>query len=181
MWVCLLSVFRGDAFEKQRQAMQLLSIILIKIVIRPKAEVDDIIRGPPDQEPQDEEATTSHVNPRKYSSNVLFIAAEKGNTTFIVELIRLYPDLIWNVNDSNQSIFHVAVSHRQEGVYNLMYEIGMTDLIAPLRDVDGNNMLHLAAMNAKNKRLQEIQGVVLQMQMELLWYKVFQFSIHHSS
>ncbi|KAM0037970.1 putative PGG domain-containing protein [Helianthus debilis subsp. tardiflorus] len=34
-----------------------------------------------------------------YSSRVLFIAAEIGNTNFLVELIRQYPDLIWKVNE----------------------------------------------------------------------------------
>ncbi|XP_076923363.1 uncharacterized protein LOC143585464 [Bidens hawaiensis] len=122
-------------------------------------------------EMQDDEATASH-NQKKYSSRVLFIATEMGNTEFIIELIRTYPDLIWNLNDSKQSIFHAAVLHRQEGIYNLLYGIGsMKDFVTPLIDVDGNNMLHLAAMSAKNKRLHEISGVALQMQRELLWYK----------
>ncbi|KAJ0829856.1 putative ankyrin repeat-containing domain, PGG domain, ankyrin repeat-containing domain superfamily [Helianthus annuus] len=158
--------------EQESLATRLLKAIWHSTVRMTKAEVDSILRGPHDEEPQDgQQATTSDVRPRKYSSRLLFIAAEMGNIKFIVELIRSYPDLIWQVNDNNQSIFHVAVSHRQEGVYNLLYEIGMTDLIAPLTDVDGNNMLHLAAMNPKNKRLQEISGVALQMQRELLWYK----------
>ncbi|KAM0003583.1 putative ankyrin repeat-containing domain-containing protein [Helianthus debilis subsp. tardiflorus] len=126
-------------------------------------EVDKILRGPPDSEPKDK---------RNYSSRVLFIAAEMGNTKFIVEILRLYPDLIWKANDNRQSIFHVAVSHRQEGVYNLLYETGMMDLITTGIDVDGNTMLHLAAMHINNKRLQEISGVALQMQRELLWYKL---------
>ncbi|KAI7728052.1 hypothetical protein M8C21_015007 [Ambrosia artemisiifolia] len=136
-----------------------------------KYEVDKIIRGPPDSEPKDKVATTSEVGKRNYSSRVLFIAAEMGNTKFIVELLRQYPELVWKLNDNHQNIFHVAVSHRQEGVYNLLYEIGMLDLIASSKDLDGNTMLHLAAMSPKNNRLQEISGVALQMQRELLWYK----------
>nr|GEZ31723.1 ankyrin repeat-containing domain, PGG domain protein [Tanacetum cinerariifolium] len=31
----------------------------------------------------------------RHSSRVLFVAAEMGNTKFLVELIRRYPDLIW--------------------------------------------------------------------------------------
>ncbi|KAM0014863.1 putative PGG domain, ankyrin repeat-containing domain superfamily [Helianthus debilis subsp. tardiflorus] len=120
---------------------------------------------------RDEETTSQVGSKRNYSSRVLFIAAEMGNTQFIVELLRLYPDLIWKVNDNNQSIFHVAISHRQEGVYSLFYETGMMGLITLIKDVNGNTMLHLAAMNINNKRLQEISGVALQMQRELLWYK----------
>lgn len=152
--------------EKENHAMQLLKIVWSNIVKKSKPEVDDILEGPADIAGQD------RVERVKHSSGVLFIAAEMGNKKFIVELIRQYPDLIWKVNDKNQSIFHVAVSHRQEGIYNLLYEIGsLKDFVTPLTDEDGNNMLHLAGMSAKNKRLQHISGVALQMQRELLWYK----------
>ncbi|KAJ0703580.1 putative ankyrin repeat-containing domain, PGG domain, ankyrin repeat-containing domain superfamily [Helianthus annuus] len=107
-----------------------------------------------------------------YSSRVLFIAAEMGNTNFLVELIRKYPDLIWKVNDDNQTIFHIAIKHRHEGIYNLLYEIGaMKDLITPLKDLKNNNMLHLVGKIAKQKRLEDVSGVALQMQRELLWFK----------
>ncbi|KAJ0746667.1 putative PGG domain-containing protein [Helianthus annuus] len=93
---------------------------------------------------------------KTYSSRILFVAAETGNTIFIVELIRLYPDLIWKVNDHNQSIFHIVVKHRRKGICNFLYEIGsMKDLITPLRDENDNNMLHLVGKSAKQKRLQE--------------------------
>ncbi|KAD3068355.1 hypothetical protein E3N88_36235 [Mikania micrantha] len=107
-----------------------------------------------------------------YSSRVLFIATEMGNTKFVVELIRLYPDLIWKVNDNGLSIFHIAVKHRHEGIYNLLFEIGaMKDLITPLRDEHENNMLHLVGTRAKQKQLEDVSGVALQMQRELLWFQ----------
>ncbi|MFS8010303.1 putative ankyrin repeat-containing domain, PGG domain, ankyrin repeat-containing domain superfamily [Helianthus anomalus] len=108
---------------------------------------------------------------KTHSSRVLFIAAEMGNTNFLVELIRQYPDLIWKVNDDNQTIFHIAVKHRHEGIYNLLYEIGaMKDLITPLKDSKENNMLHLVGKIVKQKRLEDVSGVALQMQRELLWF-----------
>ncbi|KAI7738368.1 hypothetical protein M8C21_008431 [Ambrosia artemisiifolia] len=95
-----------------------------------------------------------------------------GNTKFLVELIRQYPDLIWKVNDNNQTIFHITVKHRHEDIYNLLYEIGaMKDLITPLRDGHENNMLHLVGTRAKQKQLEDVSGVALQMQRELLWFK----------
>ncbi|KAF5821459.1 putative PGG domain-containing protein [Helianthus annuus] len=98
---------------------------------------------------------------KTYSSRILFVAAETGNTIFIVELIRLYPDLIWKVNDHNQSIFHIVVKHRRKGICNFLYEIGsMKDLITPLRDENDNNMLHLVGKNTKQKRLQDVSGEV---------------------
>nr|GEU66401.1 ankyrin repeat-containing domain, PGG domain protein [Tanacetum cinerariifolium] len=107
-----------------------------------------------------------------YSTRMLFVAAAMGNTKFLVELIRKYPDLIWKVNDNGLSIFHIAVKHRHEGIYNLLYEIGaMKDLITPLRDENENNMLHLVGERAKKKRLEYVSGVALQMQLELLWFK----------
>ncbi|KAK9062085.1 hypothetical protein SSX86_019270 [Deinandra increscens subsp. villosa] len=107
-----------------------------------------------------------------HSSRVLFIAAEMDNTKFIVELVHRYPDLMWKVNDNKQTIFHIAIKERREGVYNLLYEIGsMKDMITPLIDVDGNNMLHLAGKSALKERLADVCGAALQMQRELLWFK----------
>nr|GEX38089.1 ankyrin repeat-containing domain, PGG domain protein [Tanacetum cinerariifolium] len=76
------------------------------------------------------------------------------------------------VNDYNQTIFHVAVTHRHEGIYNLLYEIGaMKDMVTPLEDNDSNNMLHLAAMRTRKKNIEDVSGAALQMQRELLWFK----------
>ncbi|KAL8249578.1 hypothetical protein R6Q59_006446 [Mikania micrantha] len=109
---------------------------------------------------------------KTYSSRVLFVAAEMGNTKFLVELIRQYPDLMWKVNDSGESIFHIAVKNRHEGIYNMLYEIGSAkDLITPLRDKSDNNLLHLAGKNASKDRLADVSGPALQMQRELLWFK----------
>nr|XP_043632769.1 uncharacterized protein LOC122603964 isoform X2 [Erigeron canadensis] len=105
-----------------------------------------------------------------YSNRVLFIAAEMGNTNFLIELIRLYPDLIWKVNDDNLTIFHIAVKNRHEGIYNLLYEIGsMKDMITPLKDPNDNNMLHLVGTSAED--LDDASGVALRMQRELLWFQ----------
>ncbi|KAL4572467.1 hypothetical protein LXL04_019244 [Taraxacum kok-saghyz] len=192
-------------------ALQLLTIIWAEIVKLPKPQIDEIIRGPPDQpkdevkktraekEKQeallllrtisdnvvkmparifnrfrgvDERGSVSKPIKQKYSSRVLFLAAEMGNTAFVVELIRQYPHLVREVNDDNQSIFHVAVSHRHEGIYNLLYGIGsLRNLIITLEDKNGNNMLHLVGETAKMNRLQNIPGVGLQLHLETLWFK----------
>lgn len=152
----------------ESEAMSLLREILTSIEEKPKKEIDAILRGPPD--------TLTHGRPPKHPSRVLFVAAEQGNIKFIVELIRKYHDLIWKINDDELSIFHIAVLHRHESIYNLLYEIGsMKDSIVILKDQDGNNMLHLVGKMVDKKRLQEVSGAAFQMQLELLWYKV-----HHS-
>ncbi|MFS8010306.1 putative PGG domain, ankyrin repeat-containing domain superfamily [Helianthus anomalus] len=171
MHVDIQNKIRGVMLDirKEDQALQLEKLISEHIA-KMHVETQNIIKGP----------TTSnfpHVallgNTKKtYSSRILFVAAEMGNVTFVVELIRQYPDLIWKVNDNNQSIFHIAVKHRHEGIYNLLYEIGsMKDLITPLKDKKDNNMLHLVGKSAKQKRLEDVSGVALQMQRELLWFK----------
>nr|GEV99053.1 ankyrin repeat-containing protein [Tanacetum cinerariifolium] len=122
-------------------------------------EIDKILRGPEGQ-------------PGKFPSRVLFVAAELGNTEFIVELIRKYPDLIWKKDDRNQSIFHTAVSHRHVNIYNLVYEIGsMKDSIVVLKDPDENSMLHLVGKMPHENRWHDVTGAAFQLQHQLLWYK----------
>jgi hypothetical protein len=108
-------------------------------------------------------------------SLVLFDAGMSGNVEFLVVLLRKYPDLLWEVDEKGRSIFHVAVVHRQENIFNLIYNIGtMKDYIVGNADKDGNNMLHLAGMLPHVERLGAPRAN-LQMQRELLWFKVFQF------
>ncbi|PWA90120.1 ankyrin repeat-containing domain, PGG domain protein [Artemisia annua] len=155
-------------YGKEDQHLHFLKLIA-EHVIKIPTEIQKINRGPTANISVTPSMTTAK---KTYSLRTLFIAAEMGNTKFIVELIRQYPDLIWKVNDNNQTIFHIAVKHRHEGIYNLLYEIGsMKDLITPLRDENDNNMLHLVGKSAKRKRLQDVSGVAFQMQRELLWFK----------
>ncbi|CAI9782233.1 unnamed protein product [Fraxinus pennsylvanica] len=91
---------------------------------------------------------------------------------FIRELILSYPDLIWKVDEQSRSIFHIAVIHRQEKIFKLLYEIGAhKDLITSYKNTNNCNMLHLAANLAPSNRLKIVSGAALQMQRELLWFK----------
>ncbi|KAI7731745.1 hypothetical protein M8C21_021487 [Ambrosia artemisiifolia] len=172
-WGNIMSWFGIHVKERESEATQLLRIIWKNILEMSKEEVDKLLRGPADPAKKDEKGKMIATDgKRTHSSRVLFVAAEMGNTKFVVELIRLYPDLIWKVNDNNQSIFHIAVSHRHESIYNLLHEIGsMKDLITPLKDPEGNNMLHLVGKNAEKNRLHDVSGVAFQMQWELIWFK----------
>ncbi|KAM0022169.1 putative ankyrin repeat-containing domain, PGG domain, ankyrin repeat-containing domain superfamily [Helianthus debilis subsp. tardiflorus] len=119
------------------------------------------------------------LNREKYSSRIPFIAAERGNTNFLVELIHRYPDLICKLNDDKQTIFHIAVKYRHEGIYNLLYEIGsMKDFVIRREDIDENNMLHLVGKRATKERLAVVSGPALQMQRELLWFKEVRNMMH---
>ncbi|KAL1537564.1 hypothetical protein AAHA92_30062 [Salvia divinorum] len=107
------------------------------------------------------------------SSKLFFIAAESGNDDFLIELLKNDHNLLYKVNKSTHSVFHVAVLHRYVKVFNLMYELGGTkDLIATYIDNEGNNILHLAGKLAPQNQLDSIPNVAMQMQREVLWYKV---------
>ncbi|XP_024977649.1 uncharacterized protein LOC112515211 [Cynara cardunculus var. scolymus] len=147
--------------DKEREALLLLRIILKEIMKLPKAEIDDLIRGPPEDDTK-----------QKYPSRLLFLAVEMGNTAFIVEFIRQYPHLALELNDDNHSIFHVAVMHRHVGIYNLLLEKDhIRDLIITLEDKNGNNILHLVGECAKGNRLPNISGLGMLKDLELRWFK----------
>ncbi|KAL4571291.1 hypothetical protein LXL04_018049 [Taraxacum kok-saghyz] len=183
--------------EKPSDAMKVLRIILESILDLSKERIDLHFSGVPDESTTKKKEDVRQLleklpdrliglwkkengsgevddssGPTKNSSNVLFVAVEMGNIEFLIEAIRLYPDLLSRVNDDNQTIFHVAVIHRHVDIYNLVHEIGsMKDMITPLKDKEGNNMLHLVGKCPKLNRLQNDTGDGLQMQHELLWFK----------
>ncbi|KAL7613389.1 hypothetical protein Lser_V15G07131 [Lactuca serriola] len=165
--------------ESKAKALEILKTIWNNIAEKPRDEIDTILRGPRDEIPN---ITKGHaarhfenqqgIGSRRYSSRVLFVATEVGNTRFVVELMRLYPDLAWKVNENNQSIFHVAARHRHVDIYNLLHEIASNkDMITPLKDLNEDNMLHLVARSVERKRLEDVSGGAFQMQRELLWFK----------
>ncbi|KAH7569710.1 hypothetical protein JRO89_XS06G0252300 [Xanthoceras sorbifolium] len=106
-------------------------------------------------------------------SMLIFVAAEHGNDQFLSKLIDKYPDLIFKVNEHQYSIFHIAVLNRHEKIFNLIYETGsIKDLIVVKLDEKENNILHLAAKLPPPNRLNIVSGAALQLQRELLWFKV---------
>ncbi|PWA44042.1 ankyrin repeat-containing domain, PGG domain protein [Artemisia annua] len=154
--------------EEDTDALKLLRVILRHTIRgKEKKTVDDIFRG------HDYKIASSGQGDEtpEHSFKMLFVASELGNTRFVVEILRLCPDLIWMVNDDNLSIFHIAVMCRHPDIYNLLYEIGlMRDCIFPLKDKDGNNMLHLAGMSSVKMR-PKMSGATLLLQRELLWFQ----------
>ncbi|KAK9665103.1 hypothetical protein RND81_14G090500 [Saponaria officinalis] len=105
---------------------------------------------------------------------LLFVAVEVGNVEFVTTLINHYPDLLWKLDDNHRSIFHVAVKFRQETIFRLVFEIGaIKDLLLAYHDiVTYDNILHLAASLPSSDRLNCVSGAALQMQREMLWFRV---------
>jgi hypothetical protein len=62
----------------------------------------------------------------------------------------------------------------RKNIFNLLNELGsIKDLLVEyISEDDGNNMLHLAAKLASQYKLNAIPGATLQMQQELLYFKV---------
>ncbi|KAJ9178512.1 hypothetical protein P3X46_010390 [Hevea brasiliensis] len=127
------------------QAMELLRLLISEALKGSVSEADDLL-GPPTR-----------------------IAATLGIQEFVTEVIKSYPGTVWLRNMNGQNIFHLAVKHRQEKIFNLLYQMGTHNLFATsLVDDFGNNMLHLAGkLEPSNK----ISGAALQMQRELQWFK----------
>ncbi|XP_071719920.1 uncharacterized protein [Rutidosis leptorrhynchoides] len=168
--------------SKEYQAV-ILQKLIFKHIEKMHKETDNLIKTPQgDTELALKEVISKNIKyiseeadnstTTTFSSRIPFIAAKMGNTNFIVELIRQYPDLVWQVDDEYQTIFHIAVKNRNEDIYNLLYEIGsMKDFIIRFKDKHGNNLLHLAGMSSKQKQIQNASGVGLQMQRETLWFR----------
>ncbi|XP_071732869.1 uncharacterized protein [Rutidosis leptorrhynchoides] len=111
---------------------------------------------------------------RKTTSQLIVLAAEEGNTRFVIELLKTFPYLVWATNDDNQSIFHIAVMHRHIGIYNLLYEIGAKKdiIMANVTDEMENSILHLVGNTSKDTQFLTVSEASLLMQRELLWFKV---------
>ena len=105
-------------------------------------------------------------------SLVLFIATKIGNVEYLVELIHFDFDLLWKIDHKKRSMSHIAVEKRHESIFNLLVVGSIRDLLADRINEYGNNILHLAAGLAPEEKLNAISGAALQMQRELLWFKV---------
>ncbi|KAK9268295.1 hypothetical protein L1049_010738 [Liquidambar formosana] len=152
----ILHVIPGFEAIYEQKLMHIQSLKLVKqlwaqVLLLDDSKIGELIRTP---------------------SRLVLTAAEFGIVEFITVLIQSYPDLIWKVNNQSQSIFHIAVVHRQEKVFKLIYEIGaIKDLIAAYKDDNNNNMLHLAGKLAPSNRLNVDSGAALQLRRELKWFK----------
>jgi hypothetical protein len=108
---------------------------------------------------------------KKYSSTI-FVAARLGNVEFLTILINSDPNLIWMTDDDSLNIFQISIIYRQESIFKQIHEMGIfKNMISTMRDKERNNMLHLAGKSTFADRLKS--GTALQMQRELLWFKVY--------
>ncbi|XP_028807318.1 uncharacterized protein LOC114762034 [Neltuma alba] len=135
--------------EKQRQLVQFLWSIFLT---------------------QDDEKILGNI---RVPSQVVFNATEAGNFEFLTVLISTYPELIWEVDERNRSIIHIAILHRDANIFNLLQDIGpIKDFIACFLDnEDQSNLLHMAAKLAPPDKLNLVSGAAFQMTLELSWFE----------
>ncbi|KAI3842640.1 hypothetical protein MKX03_027304, partial [Papaver bracteatum] len=92
------------------------------------------------------------------NSNILNTAAKFGIVEIVIECIQTFPDQIWFIFDG-RSIFHIAVEHRKEKIFNLMYGMSaQKKILASWRVESNNNILHLAAKLAPSSQLHTVSG-----------------------
>ncbi|OVA06831.1 Ankyrin repeat [Macleaya cordata] len=105
------------------------------------------------------------------NSSILSTGTKFGIVELVIECIQTFPDQIWFLS-MGRSIFHIAVEHRKEKIFNLMYGMSaQKKILASWRVESNNNILHLAAKLAPSPQLNTISGAALQMQRELQWFK----------
>lgn len=105
--------------------------------------------------------------------HVLHEAAKAGHVELITMLTRTFPRLIWDTDSNGYTMFHIAVMYRQSDVFELIYQVkAIVGFRAIWQDQEGNNILHLVAKPAAVTRSQRKLPPALQIQRELLWFRV---------
>ncbi|GLT97796.1 hypothetical protein SLE2022_153450 [Rubroshorea leprosula] len=104
---------------------------------------------------------------------LLFEATKHGIVEFVIELCKANPSFGFKTNNDDRLAFMVAVQHRQEKVFNLIYGANEAWKAENLNksDIDGNNILHVAAGLTPDFKCAGISSPALQMQRELQWFK----------
>ncbi|TXG68383.1 hypothetical protein EZV62_003318 [Acer yangbiense] len=101
-----------------------------------------------------------------------FTAVSLGIYEVVNEILMAYIGLVSFTNELGYHMLSLAVKHRQEKVFNLLYEVChpmVRDQLTMGKNIGGDTILHIAAVLAPSS---EIPGAALQMQHELQWFKV---------
>ncbi|GKV28737.1 hypothetical protein SLEP1_g37750 [Rubroshorea leprosula] len=104
----------------------------------------------------------------------LFEATKHGVEEFVTELCKANPSFGFKTNIDGRLFFMVAVQHRQEKVFNLIYGVNQAWNAGHInkKDIDGNNILHIAGGLAPDfERAGISSSPALQIQRELQWFK----------
>nr|XP_043627492.1 uncharacterized protein LOC122599096 isoform X2 [Erigeron canadensis] len=104
-----------------------------------------------------------------YSKPILEAASQNAHKV-VYEILSRSPKAISSIDKSGYDIIQLAVIHRSENVYNLIYEIGeYKNRYRTFVDSSKNNILHLVGRLAPLHELNRRTGAALQLQRELQW------------
>lgn len=101
-------------------------------------------------------------------------AAKYGNIEFINAMRKANPDLLWATDKDRRGIFSHAILNRRTEVFKLITNKtvnGPKEIVRCSVDAFNNSLLHLAG-NLGPSTDHRRSGPALQMQREILWYKV---------
>ncbi|XP_016493499.1 uncharacterized protein LOC107812838 isoform X7 [Nicotiana tabacum] len=114
----------------------------------------------------------SHEEVVSIVSRPLLEAARYGSYELVEIIVRKFPSLVHFTDRSGKNIFHIAIEHRCENVFNLVYQMSQHrhQLMISI-DSSRNTMLHLAGKLAPQNKLNLVSGPALHMQRELQWFK----------
>ncbi|XVF65751.1 hypothetical protein PTKIN_Ptkin09bG0275200 [Pterospermum kingtungense] len=109
-------------------------------------------------------------------------AATLGIREFVKEILKVYPASRMFSDDDSYNIFQLAVLHRREKVFKLIYKWGLPykrglsqQWVPSYLCKDQENILHLAG---KCKPSSDINGAAFQMQLEMQWFKAVEKLAH---
>ncbi|KAI3518269.1 hypothetical protein L1887_06804 [Cichorium endivia] len=105
-------------------------------------------------------------------NNSILEATKQNAYEVVFHIVISFPDAIWSANEDGLTFIQLAVISRSEEVYNLLYQMSeQKNVYRTIKDVNGNNLLHLAARLAPINKLNLISGAALQIQREIQWFK----------
>ncbi|XP_076904136.1 uncharacterized protein LOC143559444 [Bidens hawaiensis] len=105
-----------------------------------------------------------------YFTRPILEAACQNTDKVVEEIVFRSPEAIQSIDDSGYDIIQLAILHRSEKTYSLIYNIGeRKNLYRTFVDSSGNNILHLAGKLAPSNILNQRTGAALQLQRELQW------------
>lgn len=114
----------------------------------------------------------THEEAQNVFKKPMFTAARLGIYEIVMEIMNSY--FPWSLEFKNKDgydIFKVAVEHRREKVFNIIFNFpNIYPFFMANIDEKRINILHIAAMSVPST---EVPGAALQMQRELQWFKVY--------
>ncbi|CBI36627.3 unnamed protein product, partial [Vitis vinifera] len=101
----------------------------------------------------------------------LLTAAKNGIKEIVESILEHFPVAIHDTNSEKKNVLLLAVENRQPSLYDLLKQKYNNESVFHAVDIEGNNMLHLAANYNKSMNPWIIPGAALQMKWEIKWYE----------